>query len=383
MHGFRWKVTELIPDRFLLADLHLRSLKAKSSRKTLRKALQSFSSGPDSTKEALDNAMQRVMSQPEEAASTALNALMISTTARRPLTVDELCHALAIDLEDLGEGFDEENIPPIDYVLTSCTGLVIVEAQHRHARLPGAESAPSTAPSTTPSTAVQGVDKPSGNRLVQVAHKSIRDYLSSPRSGWFSHAEARMAAICRVYRQAFEDSNMKQGYHFLDYIRNHWGYHSIHSEQKISEGSVKRDTVMQIGRQGSFPLAAKQDNYRYSLQQLALELEGMRDSVLMWACYENKMSVIDILLANNIDWYQKPTTQFIRELNVPKGCGLAWCSVHNGDKDVYPCCVATPGTSDCSLEVCTEVISDKRIISAALVAAASRGKVFIAETLMG
>lgn len=84
IHGSRWKITQLITDRFLLADLHLRSLKTKSSRKAMRKALQSFSSGPDSTKEALDNAMQRVMSQPEEAASIALKALMILTTGSSP-----------------------------------------------------------------------------------------------------------------------------------------------------------------------------------------------------------------------------------------------------------------------------------------------------------
>lgn len=378
-YEFRWKVTELTIDRFLLAKLHLESLKSKSSRKTLRKALQSFSSGPDSTKKALESAMKRVMSQSEEAAGLALKALMILTTARRPLAVDELCHALAIDLEHLEDGFDEDNIPPIDYVLTSCTGLVIVEAQPRHTRRPGAGSTTST----ITSTALQGVDRPSGNRLVQVAHKSIRDYLSSPQSGWFPHAEATMAAICRVYKQAFDDSAMKQGYHFSDYVQKNWGYHHIKSDKKVSEASIKRDAVMQITRQGSFPPAARQAGDKFSLQELALELEGMRDSVLMWACYENKTNVIDILLANNIDWYQQPATRFTRELVNAYGCGLAWCSVHGGAQDVYPCGVAPPETSDYSLDVCTEVISDKRIISAALVAAASQGEISIAETLIG
>lgn len=293
--------------------------------------------------------------------------------------MDELCHALAIDLEDLEEGFDEENIPPIDYVLTSCTGLVIVEAQPRHPLLPGVEGAPSLTTSTT----LQVVERPSGNRLVQVAHKSIRDYLSSPQSGWFSHAEAKMAAICRVYKQAFDDSDIKQGYHFLDYVQNQWGYHHINSALEASEDSIERDAVMQIARQASFPLAARQAGDQFGLQQLALELEGMRDSVLMWACCENKTNVVDILLANNIDWYQKPTTRFIREPGPHHVCGLAWCSAHGGAEDVYPCGAAPPENTDYSLDVCTKAISDRRIISAALVAAVSHGNITIAETLMG
>lgn len=241
--------------RFLLADLHLRSLKTKSSPKALRKALQSFSSGPDSTKEALENAMQRVTSQPEETATMALNKLMILTTARHPLSVDEVCHALAIDLEDLEDGFDEENIPPIDYVLSSCAGLVIVEAQTRPARQPSVDGATGTT--------LQGDERPSGSRLVQVAHKSIRDYLSSPQSDWFPHAEARVAAICRIYKEACERSEMKQGYHFLDYVLNNWGYHHVNSDPEVSEPPTERDIDVRLSRQSSFPLAVKQSSRQF------------------------------------------------------------------------------------------------------------------------
>lgn len=317
--------------------------------------------------------MQRVTSQPEETAGMALNALMILTTARRPLSVDEICHALAIDLDNLEDGFDEENVPPIDYVLSSCAGLIIVETQTRPAPQPGAEGAPGTTS--------YGVERPLGSRLIQVAHKSIRDYLSSPQSGWFPHAEARMAAICRIYTEAYEGSDSKQGYHFLDYVQSHWGYHHINSDPEVSEPPTERDIDVRVSRQSSFPLAVRQSSRQFGLRKFALELEGMRETLLSWACFKNNMNFVDILLADNLDWYQEPTAQSLREESWKNFAGFDWCSVHHSTQDVYPCGSA-PETGKCEWEVCAKVCSDKRVISEAVVSAAFHGRVSMAETFM-
>lgn len=319
--------------------------------------------------------MQRVTSQPEETATMALNTLMILTMARRPLSADEVCHALAIDLEDLQDGFDEENVPPIDYILSSCAGLVIVEAQTGPARQASADDATGTT--------LQGAERPSGSRLVQVAHKSIRDYLSSTQSEWFPHAEARMAAICRIYTEAYERSETKQGYHFLDYVLNNWGYHHLKSDPEVPEPSAEREIDVQISRQSSFPLAARQSGRQFGLRQLARELESLREPLLLWACLANKMNFVDILLADNLDWYKQPT-----EFSLPGGTQnragfFGWCTVHQVVQVVYPCGAAPPQTSKCVWEVCAKVCLDKRVISAAVVSAASHGMVSTVETLVG
>lgn len=322
--------------------------------------------------------MQRVTTQPEEKANMGSKALMILTTSRRPLTEDELCHALAVDLEDLEEDFDEENVPTIDYVLSSCAGLVIVEAQSRE-RVPG--------------TTMQGVETPSGSRVVQVAHKSIRDYLSSLQTGVFRHAEAKMAAICRIYKQASGKFDDKQRFLFMDYVVKHWGHHHIMSDQAVAEASTERDIDVEIemdievgiARQASFPLAARQAGKHFGLRNFALELQGTwtRENLLMWACAEDRMNVVEILLANNLAPYQEPLTRLVRDITIEKGCGYAWCSAQGEVPYIYPRVVDPSESKDCSWDVCTRVISDTRTISAALVATASRGHIPIAETLIG
>lgn len=371
--GVRYRFIKLKKSRFLLATLHIGSLKHEPTRKALRKALQNLSSGPDSTKEATENVMQRVINQPKQTARLALKTLMILIKTRRPLTVDELCHALAIDLEAPEDGFDEDNVPPIDYVLSSCAGLVIVESQTQPARKSGAES--------VPGTTSQGVERHPGARLVQVAHKSIRDYLSSPQCQHFRQTEAKMAAICRIYKEAYAKSDMKQGYHFQDYASNQWGYHLGKSNQEASEASKEQDALVQISRQGSFPLATRQANDRFGLQELALELEGMRDDVLVWACRDNKINVVDILLAYNLDSYMKPCKGYEPLVDFMKRCGHRWCPSH-ASQDIYPLPGTPPETDDSLLDICTKLVPLTKVINAALVTAAAYGRVTIAETLL-
>lgn len=108
----------------------------------------------------------------------------------------------------------------------------------------------------------------------------------------------------------------------------------------------------------------------------------MREHLLLWACFENKMNFVDIILADNLDWYQKPTMHSIRESNTHSD-GYSCCSVHHKVQVVYPCDAAPPETIRYVWEVCAKVCLDKRIISAAVVSAASHGRVSVAETLVG
>lgn len=300
----------------------------------------------------------------------ALQALMILTISRRPLAVNELCHALAIDLEDLDSGFDAENIPPIDYVMSSCAGMVIVEAHTRPIQ--------DSEPENGIGTASQSMGSLAEDSLVKLAHKSIRDYLSSTQSRWFPHAKAQMAAICRVFKQAFEKNDIDGELPFLNYAQDHWAIHHYEIDPVISTTTTEEDVAGQIVRQGSFPLAVKQAGEQFALRQLALELQGMRDQLLLWACRENRINLVEILLAMSIDSFLEPfnKTQAQHAIETDKNCRHTWCSAHWASQDIYP------SSSDRSPDICTRATEEPRIIEQALIMAFNFSRKKIMEILL-
>ena len=68
--------------------------------------------------------MQRINSQLPGFQGLAHNALCWITLARQPLAVDELLHALALELEQ--PELDRENLEDIEEILSVCAGLVVI-----------------------------------------------------------------------------------------------------------------------------------------------------------------------------------------------------------------------------------------------------------------
>ena len=88
--------------RFLLVQLHMETLAGQFNMRDLRKAL---SSPPEGLDEAYDQIMKRIQSQREYCARLAGHVLAWITNARRPFSVKELQHALAISPGDVGLHF--------------------------------------------------------------------------------------------------------------------------------------------------------------------------------------------------------------------------------------------------------------------------------------
>jgi len=59
--------------------------------------------------------MERIKAQNEERENLATAALTWICHSERPLHVDELCHALAVEIGETD--FDEENVPSINILL--------------------------------------------------------------------------------------------------------------------------------------------------------------------------------------------------------------------------------------------------------------------------
>src|ERR1700734_373497 len=86
--------------RFLLTRLHVDSLLDKDTKKKVRTALMKLSKGDEALNQAYDEAIERIEGQLPGNRTRAKSVLSWIIYARRPLTTEELCHALAVEQGD-------------------------------------------------------------------------------------------------------------------------------------------------------------------------------------------------------------------------------------------------------------------------------------------
>jgi len=77
--------------------------------------------------------LDRIKGQGEEESGLGMAALMWISHAERPLKVDELCHALGVEIGSAD--LDGDNVPSIGTVLACCQGLVSVNKEASTVRL--------------------------------------------------------------------------------------------------------------------------------------------------------------------------------------------------------------------------------------------------------
>ncbi|KAG6364907.1 hypothetical protein INS49_006511 [Diaporthe citri] len=179
-------ITTAVDGMFLLAELHMNSLKNKTSAKEIHVAISQLSSGSNAYNDAYKAAWNRINAQPEEHRNLARQTISIILTARRPLSVGELCHALSVDIED-GQIDDEEDMRNIEDILSTCAGLVTADP---------------------------------GSNKVRLVHKSTQDYFYRNRAEFFPDAEDFVVRICVIYRRA--KNSESQNAPFYDYSDKNW-----------------------------------------------------------------------------------------------------------------------------------------------------------------
>ncbi|KAJ7291398.1 ankyrin repeat-containing domain protein [Mycena rebaudengoi] len=107
---------------FLLAKLHLDSLAIKNTVNTVRDALKNL---PEDLEHTYNEAMDRIEAQNKDDKEVALRALIWVANAKRPLSVHELCEALAIELG--ATTLDADGVLDIEFIVSVCAGLLIVD----------------------------------------------------------------------------------------------------------------------------------------------------------------------------------------------------------------------------------------------------------------
>jgi len=143
-----------------------------------------------------DQTLRRIKEQDGDRSRLGMEVLMWVSHAERPLRIDELRHALAVELG--ATDFDLENIPPQDTVLGSCLGLTVVDEE---------------------------------TSTVRLIHYTLHEYLLRP--GVFPGTHRALAEICLTYlnydkvkRLPANDVSILGNMPFLAYSSLHWGRHA-------------------------------------------------------------------------------------------------------------------------------------------------------------
>lgn len=184
--------------RFLLAHLQILHVCCQLSVTQVRKSMDSL---PTQVFDFYGEALKRIESQSENDSKTVKRALSYISCARRPLSVEELRHALSIEIGDTK--LDTDNFPVIDILLNISAGLIRVDEN---------------------------------NSTIVLVHYTLQEYLEKYKNILLAEPEMEFAAACLTYLSfdIFSDgpcSNEEslerrlQEYSFLDYASHYWGHH--------------------------------------------------------------------------------------------------------------------------------------------------------------
>ena len=118
--------------RFLLVSLNIDAILAEVTIRQRRGKLEEMTQG-NGLSEAYTATLMRIKEQKGYKSVLGLKALMWVLYSERPLWVEELCHALGVEIGSAD--LELENIPALRIVLASCLGLITVEVSSSTVRL--------------------------------------------------------------------------------------------------------------------------------------------------------------------------------------------------------------------------------------------------------
>jgi hypothetical protein len=108
--------------------------------------------------------MKRIKGQVADSKELAIQVLSWITLSKRPLTVTEIQHALAVEI---GESeLDKENLPEVEDILSVCSGLVTIDEE---------------------------------SNVIRLVHYTTQEYFDRTQEIWFPNAETDITAICITY----------------------------------------------------------------------------------------------------------------------------------------------------------------------------------------
>ncbi|KAK2798717.1 hypothetical protein FQN50_008755 [Emmonsiellopsis sp. PD_5] len=205
------KLVQAADGMFLLARLHFDSLLDQYTKKKVLSALDKLAKGSGALHLAYDEAIKTIENQLPGKAVLAKSVLSWITYAKRPLTTEELCHALAVELGEVE--LDPDNIPDVEDLVSVCAGLVTVDQE---------------------------------SNIIRLVHYTTQEYFEQIREHWNSAAHQEIASICLTYLSfntfrrgsCTNDDDFTNRIHqnpFVDYAARYWGQHALTVQAEVSE----------------------------------------------------------------------------------------------------------------------------------------------------
>ncbi|PKK46058.1 hypothetical protein CI102_9102 [Trichoderma harzianum] len=259
-------VTNASAGMFLLAELYLKSLANIISVGSLRTRVSNLTTGSNAYDSLYEDSMLRIGFQGPELERIAIQMLLVLTCARRPLSPQELSHALSID--ETSDAFDEEMVPDMDDLVAACTGLAVLDDT---------------------------------SNVVHLVHKSAAEYFERSRSRWFPKANEKMAFMCLRYLQIAEtepEETRGEEAPFFHYAKANWCYHSMESEK---EAAMMSDASRTESTSDSSSLPNRLAVTQLSIQQMTKEVVDV-DSSIVEACHAGHQAWVEqLLVVRNYD----------------------------------------------------------------------------------
>ncbi|KIX09816.1 uncharacterized protein Z518_00897 [Rhinocladiella mackenziei CBS 650.93] len=195
LEDVKTQVSNAADGMFLLASFHLKSLIKARSPKAVESILKGLPKGSNAHNMEYDKVMEKIKGQASE--RRARDVLALITFAKRPLSVFELQHALAVEVGT--SKLDPRNSRDTKDIISACAGLVSAEGG-----------------------------------VVRLFHYTTQEYLQ--QRNWFPDAEKSLGKICVAYLSfgVFENGRCRtdedfekrlNAYPFYDYAARNWGLH--------------------------------------------------------------------------------------------------------------------------------------------------------------
>ena len=190
------------------------SLRYKTTVKAIKSVVQNLPKGSEALETAYNQAINRIEAQPIEHQILAKRVISWITYAGRPLSLQELTHALAIEPGD--QEFDEDNVPELDEISSVCAGLIAIDEE---------------------------------SDVVRLTHYTTQEYFGRIRLPWLPDGDAHIATACLTYLSylSLEDIQTYPNpiyftVHpklsrlvFFDYASRYWGSHARLTSDKAVE----------------------------------------------------------------------------------------------------------------------------------------------------
>ena len=192
----------------------------------VRKALECLPKGNEALSGAYHQVMKRIQAQKQGYKGLAQKALGWITYAKRPLSLDEMRYALAI--QPGASEFDIENLCDLDEIISACGGLVVVERGHAR-------------------NLDQDVEFWGWKDVVRLVHHSTQQFLMQNDKEYLLDAQPNIAVSCLTYllqifipfavlkAAKYKDdiASLLTLHPFLLYAAQHWAAHASKCLEKL------------------------------------------------------------------------------------------------------------------------------------------------------